>query len=85
MSNHAERLREMAAGWQQSARYEEQLNAGLSLHSGAMISMKQNIAHYRAHAAALLAGAEALERLEAMESASSTMSPKSASVSEEGK
>jgi len=32
---------------------------------------------------ALLAGAEALERLEAMESSSSTMLPKSASVSEE--
>lgn len=30
----------------------------------------------------MLAGAEALERLEAMESTSSTMSPKSASVSE---
>ena len=34
-------------------------------------------------AAALLAGAEALERLEAMESTSSTMLPKSASGSEE--
>jgi hypothetical protein len=32
---------------------------------------------------ALLAGAEALERLEAMESTSSTMLPKSTSVSEE--
>ena len=36
-------------------------------------------------AAALLAGAEALERLEAMESSSSTMLPKSASESEEGR
>lgn len=85
MSDHAERLRHMAAGWLQSARDEEQLNAGLNLHSGAMIATKQSIAHYRAQAAALLAGAEALEQLEAMESTSSTMSPKSTSVSEEGK
>lgn len=62
MSDHAERLRHMAAGWLQSARDEEQLNAGLNLHSGAMIATKQSIAHYRAQAAALLAGAEALER-----------------------
>lgn len=34
---------------------------------------------------ALLAGAEALERLEAMESTSSTMLPKSALESEEGR
>ena len=39
----------------------------------------------RGHVAALLAGAEALERLEAMESSSSTMLPKSASESEEGR
>ena len=38
----------------------------------------------RGHVAALLAGADALERLEAMESTSSTMLPKSASVSEAG-
>ena len=36
----------------------------------------------RGHVAALLAGAEALERMEAMESSSSTMLPKSASASE---
>ena len=39
--------------------------------------------YYRAQAAALLAGAEALEQLDAMESASSTMLPKSDSASEE--
>ena len=85
MNDHAERLRHMAAGWLQSARDEEQLNAGLNLHSGAMIATKQSIAHYRAQAAALLAGAEALERLEAMKLTVSTMLPKSASASEVGK
>ncbi len=65
MNDHAERLRKMAAGRLQSARDEEQLNAGLNLHSGAMIATKQSIAHYRAQAAALLAGAEALEAVEA--------------------
>ena len=82
MSDHAERLRHMAEGWLRAARDEEKFSAGLNLHSGAMIATKQSIAHYRAQAAALLAGAEALERLEAMESASSAMLPKSASGSE---
>jgi hypothetical protein len=44
---------------------------------------RASIASQTAKAAALLAGAEALERLEAMESTSSTMLPKSASGSEE--
>ncbi len=69
MNDHAERLRKMAAGRLQSARDEEQLNAGLNLHSGAMIATKQSIAHYRAQAAALLAGAEALDAVEVAKAA----------------
>ena len=75
MSDHAERLRHMAAGWLQSAEATEKY--------GYQRDKKRNIEHYLAQAAALLAGAEALERVEAMESTSSTMLPKSASGSEE--
>ena len=77
LNNHAERLRHMAAGWLQSAADTERYSLP---HQ-----KKQDIAHYNAQAAALLAGAEALERLEAMESASSTMLPKLGSESEEGR
>lgn len=77
MSDHAERLRHMAEGWLRAAEDVEKYRATREekINSGR---------YYRAQAAALLAGAEAMERLEAMESASSTMLPKSASVSEEG-
>lgn len=76
MNDHAKRLRHMAAGWLLSAESTESY--------GVPRDKKRDIDHYVAQAAALLAGAEALERLEAMESASSTMLPKSASASEEG-
>ena len=56
LNNHAERLRHMAAGWLQSAADTERYSLP---HQ-----KKQDIAHYNAQAAALLAGAEALERLE---------------------
>ena len=62
MDDHAERLREMAAG----------------------LPLRGRTRSVPEHWASMLAGAEALERLEAMESASSTMLPKSASVSEAG-
>ena len=77
MSDHARRLRHLAQGWLQTAE-------GTQKYSLAR-EKEADIAHYRAHAAALLAGAEALERLEAMESTGSTMLPKSASGSEEVK
>ena len=76
MSDHAKRLRHMAAGWRQTAESTEKY--GLAREKEA------DIEHYVAQAAALLAGAEALERLEAMESTGSTMLPKSASASEAG-
>lgn len=76
MSEHADKLRHMAAGWLQTA--EGAQRYGLPREKEA------DIAHYQAQAAALLAGAEALERLEAMESTGSTMLPKSASASEAG-
>ena len=75
MSDHAERLRHMAAGWLQTAKWTQK--------HGLLREKDRDIEHYNAQAAALLAGAEALERLEAMESTSSTMLPKSASGSEE--
>ena len=56
MTDHAERLRHMAAGWLQTAEGTEKY--GLAREKEA------DIAHYRAQAAALLAGAEALEWLE---------------------
>ena len=77
MTDHAERLRHMAEGWRQSAEATEKY--------GYQRDKKRNIEHYLAQAAALLAGAEALERLEAIESSSSTMLPKSVSASEEVK
>jgi len=70
-NEHAARLREIA---------QQELDMAKTLtpmYSSGLI------ATCRADAAALLAGAEALERLEAMESTSSTMLPKSASGSEE--
>lgn len=76
MTNHAERLRHMAAGWQQTAEGAEKY--------GLPREKEADIEHYNAQAAALLAGAEALDRLEAMESTGLTMLPKSTSVSEEG-
>lgn len=74
MSEHADKLRHMAEVWLQSARDAQRFSLP---HQ-----KKQDSDYYRAHAAALLAGAEALERLGAMESTSSTMLPKSASASE---
>ena len=56
MTDHAERLRHMAEGWQQTAEGTEKY--GLAREKEA------DIAHYQAQAAALLAGAEALERYE---------------------
>lgn len=77
MNDHAERLRHMAKGWLRAAEDVEKYRTTRKekINSGR---------YYRAQAAALLAGAEALERLEAMESTSSAMLPKSASVSEVG-
>ena len=60
MSEHADKLRHMAAGWQQTAEHTEKY--------GLPRDKKRDIEHYMALAAALLAGAVALERLEAMES-----------------
>ena len=77
MSDHAKRLRHMAAGWRQIAEGTEKY--------GLPREKERDIEHYNAHAAALLAGAEALERLEAMESTGSTILPKSASASGEVK
>ena len=54
MSDHAKRLRNMAQGWQQTAEGTEKY--------GLPRDRERDIAHYRAQAAALLAGAEALER-----------------------
>ena len=68
LTNHAKRLRELA-----EIKFDMALVMGLGTY--------QDL--WRSDAAALLAGAEALERLEAMESTSSTMLPKSTSVSEE--
>ena len=56
MTDHAERLRHMAEGWRQSAEATEKY--------GYQRDKKRNIEHYLAQAAALLAGAEALERYE---------------------
>ena len=58
MTNHAKRLRHMAAGWLQTAEATEKY--------GLPREKEADIAHYRAHAAALLAGAEALEQLQAI-------------------
>ena len=55
MSEHADKLRHMAEGWLQSARDAKKYGNGAEFN-------RLNIAHYNAHAAALLAGAEALER-----------------------
>ena len=63
MSDHAKRLREMAAG----------------------LPLRGRTRSVPEHWASMLAGADALERMEAMESSSSTMLPKSASESEEGR
>ena len=54
----AKRLRHMAAGWQQTAEGTEKY--GLAREKEA------DIAHYQAQAAALLAGAKALEQLQAI-------------------
>jgi hypothetical protein len=56
----------------------------MSDHARRLLEMARNLPSMGSRTrAALLAGAEALERLEAMESTSSTMLPKSASGSEE--
>lgn len=74
MNDHAERLRHMAKNWLRAAEDQENYRTRAErINSGK---------YYRAQVAALLAGAEALERLGAMESASSAMLPKSASGSE---
>lgn len=67
MSDHAERLREL---------FEIKTDMALVMGPGTYQDL------WRSDAAALVAGAEALERLEAMESSSLTMLPKSASMSE---
>lgn len=67
MSDHAKRLREL---------YKIRSDVALAMGPGTYQDL------CRSDAAALLAGAEALERLEAIESTSSAMLPKSASVSE---
>ena len=54
MTNHAARLRHMAEGWRQTAESTEKY--------GLPREKEADIAHYRAQAAALLAGAEALEQ-----------------------
>ena len=77
MSDHAKRLRHMAEGWRQTAEGTEKY--------GLPREKARDIEHYTAQAAALLAGAEALERLEAMESTGSAILPKLDSVSEEVK
>lgn len=58
LNNHVKRLRHMAAGWQQIAEHTQKY--------GLAREKERDIAHYRAQAAALLAGAEALEQLEAI-------------------
>ena len=55
MFSHAERLRHMAAG-------SSGLESDAKKYGGEAESNKLNIAHYNAQAAALLAGAEALEQ-----------------------
>ena len=57
LTDHAERLRHMAEGWRQTAEGAQKY--------GLPREKDRDIEHYRAQAAALLAGAEALERLEA--------------------
>lgn len=54
MSDHAKRLRHMAEGWRQTAEGTEKY--------GLPREKARDIEHYTAQAAALLAGAEALER-----------------------
>ena len=56
MADHAKRLRHMAAGWLQTADATQKYSLAREKET--------DIAHYRAQAAALLAGAEALERYE---------------------
>ena len=85
-NQHAERLREMAKEPRRKAeaarRDQKENHDGGYLALAVMSSLAAD--SYELDAAALLAGAEALERLEAMESTSSTMLPKSASGSEVG-